>query len=329
MGAQLHHWLWGAFRDLKSWLKTPAGIRVQQGLGLLVSVVIVIILARAVGKIGWQRLVEVVPADPLFWILYSTNYMTQPVVDWLIYRPWWRLGWRDFGVFLKKQVLNEGFFAYAGDAWLMGWATRRLALALDPAHPLPLLGRGAGTGLDPARAPFAAIKDMALTSGLAGNLFTFLMLLLAILMGAASALTTALDPGILRKGAAGFAGLLAFNLLILINRDSFFSLEVRYNIRGFALHFARVAGAHILLLASWMVALPMVGLGAWLALGALRLVISRMPVPNKQLLFAAVAATVAGDAAPMVAALMAAQGVLTLAGHVLTWFMGQAMMRKD
>ena len=46
---------------------------------------------------------------------------------------------------------------------------------------------------------------------------------------------------------------------------------------------------HFLLVATWFVALPLIGVGTWLVLGALRLVIGRMPVPNKELLFAALA----------------------------------------
>jgi hypothetical protein len=83
-----------------------------------------------------------------------------------------------------------------------------------------------------------------------------------------------------------------------------------------------------LLVLSWLVALPLVGLSAWLLLGALRLVISRLPLPNKQLLFAAVAVSLANESAPAVAALMAAQGVITLALHSLSWVAAEMLDRS-
>ena len=316
-------------RAARDWLTTPAGQRLQQGLSLLLSVLILGLLARALASLGWARLVAAVPEHPAFWLLFGANYLSQPLADWLIYRRWWGLGLRDIGAFLKKHALNEALFAYAGDGWLMGWAARRLGLPLDPAHPPRILGRGKSHGLDPANNPFAAVKDVAITSGLAGNLFTLAMLVLAMGFGATQALETALDADTLAQAATGFALLLTLNLLILFNRDMVFSLTVQDNLRSFALHFGRVSMGHLLMVASWIVALPMVGMQTWLLLGALRLVISRLPVPNKQLLFGAVAVAVAGEAAPAVAALMAAQGVLTLASHVLTWFVGQAMMRRD
>jgi hypothetical protein len=300
----------------------------QQALSVLLSVLILGLLARAILGIGWQRLLMAVPLAPLFWLLFVANYLSQPFTEWVIFRRWWGLNFRDLGVFLKKHVLNEALFAYSGDGWLMGWAARRLGVPLDPAHPPQLLGRGNGNGFSPRDNPFAAIKDVAITSGLAGNLFTLTMLLLVLRMDALASLETALDPDTLARAALGFALLLTLNLLILFNRDLVFTLRVKDNLRSFWLHLARVCAGHGLMVASWWVALPMVGLGPWLALGALRLMISRLPVPNKQLLFAAVAVEVSGTAAPAVAALMAAQGVLTLAGHVISWVAAQPLLRR-
>lgn len=313
---------------MRGWASTPAGQNVQRGVSLLLSVLVVGLLAREIARIGWPELVAVLPGAPLFWLLFAAQYLAQPVADWLIYRRWWSLRGRDIGVFLKKHVLNEALFAYAGDGWLLTWAARRLNIAFDPKNPPRIDGRGDGLGLDPAANPFAAVKDVAIMSGLAGNLFTLVMLLVALGLGAMTALEMAISPGLLKQGAFGFAMLAALNVLILLNRGRLFSLTVRANVRSFLLHFSRVSIGHGLVVASWVVALPMVGMEAWLLLGAMRLVISRLPVPNKQLLFGAVAVAVAGEAAPAVAALMALQGVLTLAGHVGTWFIGQAMARQ-
>jgi len=50
-----------------------------------------------------------------------------------------------------------------------------------------------------------------------------------------------------------------------------------------------------------------------------------MPIPNKELLFAALAVALTGDASIEVAALMAAQGALHLIFHGLAWTAASAI----
>lgn len=321
--------VWRRIATARTWFKTPAGRRTAKIISLTLSAFILFLLARAITQLGWRNLIAVIPATPiaatLFWLFFLAQYLAQPIADWLIYRPWWQLRASDIAIFLKKHALNETLFAYAGEGALIAWVATRTHQSFDPANPPSIAGRGAGPGTPPGENPFADIKDAAITSGLAGNLFTLLMLLLALAMGAATALGTSIDATLLRQGSIGFALLVALNILILFNRGRVFTLPLRANLRSFAIHFARVSLGHALLIASWVAALPLVGLNAWLLLGALRLTIARLPLPNKQLLFATAAVSLAGTEAPAIAALMAAQGVLTLAAHALSWLTADAI----
>lgn len=305
---------------LRAWWGSQSGKRVQKWGSLTASAIILIILVRAIVRIGWQPIVTVLPTGPWFWLLFIGSYLLQPLIDWQIFRRWWRLRWRDIGVFLRRRVMNEALFSYAGDGYLMVWASTRLGVAIDPANPVAqFAGRGDGPGVDPAAQPMAAIKDVAITSGLAGNLSTLLMLGLALLLGADDVIDAGLDPALVRRVGIGFAVLVTVSLLILLNRGKAFSLAVGANIRSFTWHLARVLGSQALLVASWVVALPVVAAVTWLQLGALRMVITRMPLPNKEILFAAIAVNLAGDTAVSIAALMAAQGALYLVSHGLAW----------
>jgi hypothetical protein len=226
--------------------------------------------------------------------------------------------------------MNEALFSYAGDAFLMAWSASHFNLTFDPgAAGAPKVGRGNGPGAEPVDAPLAAIKDVAITSGLAGNSFTLLMLIMAIALGGPALMNTDVDLTIVRRIIIGFALLITLSLGIVFNRNKVLSLTVRANMGAFWLHLFRVSGTHFLLVASWFVALPAVGLATWLVLGALRLIIGRMPVPNKELLFAALAADLTGEASVQVAALMAAQGVLWLACHGLAWAIALAIDRPE
>jgi hypothetical protein len=310
---------------LRDWFKTKTGRRFQMIASALMSLAILGLLVRAIVDVGWQELVAVTPLTPAYWLLFIAFYFFQPLMDWQILRKWWGLGWRTLSMFFKRRVMNEALFSYAGDAFMMAWAATRFKIAFDPEDATPKLGRGDGPGTPAREAPIAAIKDVAITSGLAGNLFTLLMLILAVMLGGKTIMDSDIDPTTIRRLITGFALLIGLSLTILFNRNKLLTLPVADNLRTFWLHLIRVSAMHFLLVATWFVALPLIGIGTWLVLGALRLVIGRMPVPNKELLFAALAVSLTGDASVEVAALMAAQGVLYLAAHGLAWLLAVAI----
>jgi hypothetical protein len=314
---------------LRDWFKTAVGRRFQMIASAVMSLAILGLLVRAIADVGWQELVAVTPRTPAYWLLFGAFYFFHPLMDWHIYRKWWGLGWRTLSMFLKRRVMNEALFSYAGDAFMMAWSATRFNVAFDPDDATPKLGRGDGPGTPARDAPIAAIKDVAITSGLAGNLFTLLMLVLAVVLGGKTIMDSDIDPTTIRRLIIGFALLIGLSLTILFNRNKLLTLSVADNLRTFWLHLVRVSAMHFLLVATWFVALPLIGIGTWLVLGALRLVIGRMPVPNKELLFAALAVSLTGDASVKVAALMASQGVLYLAAHGLAWVMAIAIDETD
>jgi hypothetical protein len=306
---------------LRDWFKTAGGRRVQLIASAVMSVAIIGLLIRAIVDVGWHELSAVTPRKPAYWLLFGAFYFFHPLMEYQIFREWWGLRWRALSTFLKRRVMNETLFSFAGDAFMMGWAATRFNIEFNPADPTARLGRGDGPGTHAREAPIAAIKDVAITSGLAGNLFTLLMLILAIMLGGKTIMASDIDPTTVRRLVIGFGLLLLLSLTILFNRNKLLTLPVADNLRTLLLHFVRVSAMHFLLVATWLVALPAIGIGTWLVLGALRLIIGRMPVPNKELLFAALAVSLTGDASVQVAALMASQGVLYLAAHGLAWLM--------
>ena len=285
------------------------------------SAAILGLLVDAIVAVGWAQLAAVTPFSAVYWLLFLAFYFFHPLTDFQIFRVWWGLHWRSLSMFFKRRVMNEALFSYAGDAFMMAWAATRFDLAFDPDDMTPKLGRGDGIGARARDAPIAAIKDVAIMSGLAGNLFTLLMLILAVVLGGQTIIDSKVDPMTVRRMIIGFAVLIGLSLGIVFNRDKLLTLTVAANMRTFRLHMTRVSVMHLLLVATWFVALPMIGVATWLVLGALRLVIGRMPVPNKELLFAALAVSLTGDASANVAALMASQGVAYLACHGIAWLL--------
>lgn len=318
----------GAFADtVRDWGNSPAGIRAKKSFNILLSALILALLVRAIAQVGWEQVIDAVPANPWFWLMFVGSYLLQPLVEWLIYRRWWHFGWESLGVFLKMRVMNDALFSYSGHTYLLVWAAKRLGIEFDPKAPAPrILGRGDGPGVDPATSPLAAVKDMAITSGLAGNLATLLILGLALTMDGATVLGAALDPRTLRVLLWSFAAMVVLNVAIVLFRGRVMSLPPRENFFAFGWHLFRVVTIQALLVGSWAVALPGFTAETWFLLGALRMVIGRMPVPNKDILFAAMAVSLTGDSSVQVAALMAAQGALILLFHAAAW--GVALIQE-
>ena len=318
----------GAFADtVRDWGNSPAGIRAKKAFNILLSALILALLVRAIAQVGWEQVIDSVPVNPWFWLLFVGSYLLQPLVEWLIYRRWWHFGWESLGVFLKMRVMNDALFSYSGHTYLLVWAAKRLGIEFDPKAPAPrILGRGEGPGVDPATSPLAAVKDMAITSGLAGNLATLLILGLALTMDGATVLGAALDPRTLRVLLWSFAAMVVLNVAIVLFRGRVMSLPPRENFFAFGWHLFRVVTIQALLVGSWAVALPGFTAETWFLLGALRMVIGRMPVPNKDILFAAMAVSLTGDSSVQVAALMAAQGALILLFHAAAW--GVALIQE-
>jgi hypothetical protein len=168
---------------------------------------------------------------------------------------------------------------------------------------------------------------MAITSGLAGNFATLVLLLIVLWMGGGSVMREALDPGTLRILLWSFVALIVLNVGILAMRGKVMSLPAAENMFAFWWHLLRVLVVQALLVWSWAIALPGIAFNTWFLLGALRMVIMRLPVPNKEILFAAIAVSLTEDASIEIAALMAAQGALQLIFHVASWAAAEAIGR--
>ncbi|WP_199555857.1 hypothetical protein [Sandaracinobacteroides hominis] len=271
-------------------------------LSLGLSAAILLYLVHAVSDIGWREVAAVLPSNPIFYVLVAMSYMATPVTEYIIFRRWWPLTPRALAVFSKKRVLNEAIFGYSGDAYLFMWAKKALG------------AREVGAG------PLAAVKDVAITSALAGNVATLLMLALALSLGGGPAVEQAFTGGAMRSVGFGFAFVISVSLGILLFSRKVMSLSARENTLIFLLHCVRLITGSALLLLAWILALPEVDVGTWIVLGALRMVVTRLPfVPNKELLFAAIGVSLTGGAAPQVAALMAAAGALHLVSHVISY----------
>ena len=153
---------------------------------------------------------------------------------------------------------------------------------------------------------------MTILSALVGNGVTLLMVAFALpLMGA-------VDAGLNRWEVGGsILFVLASSLVAMLLRRRLFTLPRRELWIVAAIHLLRIVATTVLAAVMWHLLLPDIALSWWILLGTLRQLVSRLPfLPNKDVVFAGMAAFLIGRDSEIVAA-MALMASLILAAHLL------------
>lgn len=248
-----------------------------------------------------RAVVAMVPRSPLFWLVFATYYLATPAMDFVIFRRLWRLPGAGFGALLRKFVGNEILLGYIGELHFYSWARSRLKMVASP---------------------FAAVKDVAILSAVAGNIVTLGVLAAAYPFLGALRLGLAPSTIMLAMGT-----MLGTSLVLLMLRRRLLTLAPSELMFVASAQLARVLLTALLPALLWHIVLPQVALGWWLLLAAMRLLLSRLPLlPNKDLVFAGVAVLLVGgdvavgDLMTMMASLILGTHLAVGAGLVLAEF---------
>ena len=264
------------------------------------SLALLVTIASDLDKIGLVRLRDDLPAAPAVWLALGAYYLALPASEWLIYRRLWKLPAAGFAALLRKLVSNEVLLGYSGELAFYGWVRARSELT---------------------SAPFGAIKDVSVTSALAGNMVTLLMIV------AAWPYVGALNLPVSRNELVGsIAAVLAITAAIGLLRGRIFSLPGRDLRFIMVMHLARLATTTLLSITLWHLGVPGINLSSLVVLGALQLLVTRLPlVPNKDLVFAATTILLVGGDS-RIGALAALIAALVLAAHLVV---GAALAGAD
>jgi hypothetical protein len=253
-----------------------------------------LVLAAAVWQARSLDLADIaalVPASPLFWIVFGISYLVGPASEWVIFRRLWGVSRRAVDALIRKLIYNELLLGYLGEVYFYTWARRRLPMAATP---------------------FGAVKDVAIMSAIAGNIMTLALIALAY-------------PYLALLPLAEYGDDIAWSLIFMVMislvpfvwRRQIFSLTRGELWFVFCVHIARIVVTTLLSALLWALVLPDVQIGWWLVLSAIRLLVSRLPfVPNKDLVFAGIAVLALGEDV-QIAALMAMMAALILSTHLI------------
>jgi hypothetical protein len=259
-------------------------------IGLAFSAVILVAVFWQLDGLDLTVLTQT-PTNPLFWLCFAATYALAPFMDWLILRRIWGVGAAAFPALLRKQAANEVVLGYSGDAQLYVWARRTL---------------GAGGR------PFETLRDVAVTSALAGNLVTLAMLVLHAPIVHGLAKGTLFTTLLISTGT-----IVLSSLAIFFFRRMVFALPPRQLMVTIGIHIARILLSLGLTALLWKLLLPAVPTAALFLVGTLRMMLSRLPfVPAREALLAPLIVALLGDAAGLAGAVLFV-ATLMLAAHVV------------
>ena len=262
--------------------------------GALTMALSLLLLAAAVWQarsLNFADITALVPTSPLFWLVFAVSYLAGPFSEWLIFRKLWGVSIQAMGALIRKLIYNELLLGYLGEVYFYTWARRKLPMAATP---------------------FGAVKDVAITSAVAGNIMTLAFIALAYPY---LALLPLAQYG--NDIAWSLAVVVALSLLPFLFRRQIFSLSRAELWSVFGIHMARIVATTTLNAVLWALVLPQVQIGWWLVLSAIRLLVSRLPfVPNKDVVFAGIAVLALGQDVE-IAALMAMMAALFLSTHLI------------
>lgn len=252
-------------------------------------------LAKQLLGSGLVGLQQSAPDSWLYYLAFALLYVSPPIGDYVIFRRLWQIPLEGLGALIKKRIANEAVVGYSGDAYFYAWARTRATMV---------------------SAPFGAVKDVAILSAIAGNVMTLVMTALALPFA-----LEALPPKYYTGLAIGIPVVIAMCLPFLLFSRRVFSLDRLTLWWVFFVHCARVSVGCILIAFAWHFALPGVGIGTWLILSAVRMLVSRLPFVNKDLVFTTMTSAIlvgasGGTTNLDLANLIAFTTALTLVVHV-------------
>ncbi len=261
--------------------------RVVKWFGTILSIALLGAIIMQLRTLGLYALVDLVPSSVAFWITFTAYYLSGPASEWFIYHRLWRIPAAGLGALLRKFVSNELLLGYLGEAQFYAWARSRTKMTA---------------------APFGAIKDVTLLSGLTGNIATLVMLVV---------IWPLISTQILGAGTktlfASLSVVLGSSLAVLLFRRRLFSLPTRELWIIAAVHFARIFVVIGLAALMWHLVLPMIAIRIWLVLSTLRMLVSRLPfLPNKDVVFAGIAVFMLGPQTQVASLLTMIAGILLL-----------------
>jgi len=206
------------------------------------------------------------PSQPWFYVLFFVLYVTLPVAEVLIYKQVWTFkAWEGFKVFITKKVYNDEVMGYTGELYLYTWG-RKLAGKSD-------------------KDVLKNIRDNSIISAVNSNITAFVLIGVLISAGQVNVADLIGNVNYLYVALAIFVTAV-LSVLFVRFRKYLFDLPLKTAATIFVIYTVRFAIHHALLMLSWAIVIPDTPINVWFTFLATIIVVNRIPfIPSKDLVF--------------------------------------------
>lgn len=243
----------------------------KKGLRYLLQAGIIGYLGYKLYEIGLTKVIESLPLNPLFYLLFILIYFSLPISEIFIYGVKWNFkGFRAFLVFVQKKVLNTDVLGYSGEFYLFYWAKDKLKI--------------------PAVEAMKFVKDNNILSSLSSTFISVILLIFFLTQGYIN--IEDYIPQIESWITYGWIGLAVFVILFVGYKFRSYILTVSLNeaVKISSIYTGRLILTNLIQIIQYKIAEPTVPWAVWFSLMAAQIMSTRIPfLPSRDVLYVSVA----------------------------------------
>lgn len=243
----------------------------KKGIRYTLQVGIIGYLAYKLYDIGLTRVVESLPVNPLFYLLFFVIYFSLPLSEIYIYGVRWNFkGYRAFLVFIQKKVLNTDVLGYSGEFYLFYWAKEKLKI--------------------PAVEAMKFVKDNNILSSLSSTFISVILLIFFLTQGYVD--IEEYIPQVENKLIYLWIAL-GVGVTVLIGykfRNYILSVSLNDALKISGIYTGRLIFTNLVQVIQYKIAEPAVPWAVWFSLMAVQIMSTRIPfLPSRSVLYVSVA----------------------------------------
>lgn len=243
----------------------------KKGIRYLLQAGIIGYLAYKLYDIGLANVIDALPLNPLFYLLFFLIYFSLPLSEILIYGVNWNFkGFRAFMVFVQKKVLNTDVLGYSGEFYLFYWAKDKLKI--------------------PSVEAMKFIKDNNILSSLSSTFISVILLIFFLTQGYIN--PEDYLPQIENQLTYVWIGLAAVVVIVIAYqfRNYILSISLRDAAKISAIYTGRLILTNLIQIIQYKIAEPTVPWAVWFSLMAVQIMSTRIPfLPSRDVLYVSVA----------------------------------------
>lgn len=243
----------------------------KKGLRYLLQAGIIGFLAYKLYEIGLDKVINSLPVNPLFYLLFGLIYFSLPLSEILIYGVKWNFrGFRAFLVFVQKKVLNTDVLGYSGEFYLFYWAKDKLNI--------------------PSVDAMKFIKDNNILSSISSTFVSVVLLIFFLTQGYID--IGEYIPQVENKLTYLWIalGVVVVGLIAYKFRRYILSVSLRDAAKISGIYTGRLLLTNLIQIIQYKIAEPTVPWAVWFSLMAVQIMSTRIPfLPSRDVLYVGVA----------------------------------------